>query len=385
MSDTPPATILIVDDARLNRALLETKLAGEGYRFVQAANGQEAVARLADNPEIDLILLDLIMPGMDGYAFLQWRASNPRAQKVPVIVNSSLDDFDSIVRALQMDSYDYFTKPLSDDDLRYILPLKIRNAVNSKRLMEETTRQNEMMQQELDLAARYQGFLLPDDSDLPGVRITFHFQPCSKVGGDYFDFLEIGQDKVGFVVADVSGHGVAAAMTASIVKALLPGYLAGQGSPGRALEALNDDLVRLTQEDSFVTCFAAIYDRPRQVLTWSTAGHPPAIFLRPGRQPEQLVYSSMFLGVFASDQVEVAYADQALPVAAGDRLVLYTDGLTENPNPAGEQFGLQRLEKIVAQGGNKTIEELKRYLQASLVEFSRGVFPDDVAIILAEF
>lgn len=385
MSDTPPATILIVDDARLNRVLLETRLAGEGYRFVQAANGEEAVARLAENPEIDLILLDLVMPGMDGYAFLQWRASNPRAQKVPVIVNSSLDDFDSIVNALQMDSYDYFTKPLSDDDLRYILPLKIRNAVNSKRLMEETTRQNEMMQQELDLAARYQGFLLPDDSDLPGVRITFHFQPCGKVGGDYFDFLEIGQDKVGFVVADVSGHGVAAAMTASIVKALLPGYLAGQGSPGRALEALNDDLVRLTQEDSFVTCFAAIYDRPRQVLTWSTAGHPPAIFLRPGRQPERLVYSSMFLGVFAGDQMEVAYADQALPVAAGDRLVLYTDGLTENPNPAGEQFGLQRLEKIVAQGGNKTIEELKRYLQASLVEFSRGVFPDDVAIILAEF
>lgn len=285
MSDTPPATILIVDDARLNRVLLETRLAGEGYRFVQAANGEEAVARLAENPEIDLILLDLVMPGMDGYAFLQWRASNPRAQKVPVIVNSSLDDFDSIVNALQMDSYDYFTKPLSDDDLRYILPLKIRNAVNSKRLMEETTRQNEMMQQELDLAARYQGFLLPDDSDLPGVRITFHFQPCGKVGGDYFDFLEIGQDKVGFVVADVSGHGVAAAMTASIVKALLPGYLAGQGSPGRALEALNDDLVRLTQEDSFVTCFAAIYDRPRQVLTWSTAGHPRPSSCGPAANP----------------------------------------------------------------------------------------------------
>ena len=249
-----------------------------------------------EHPEIDLILLDLMMPEMNGFDFLRWRSRHPEALLVPVIVNSSLDDFDSIAKALDMGSYDYFAKPLAQQDLDHILPVKIRNAVNAKRLMAETNRQNELLRRELEMAARYQEFLLPKAADLPGIKVATLFQPCTGVGGDYFDFFELSSGAIGFVVADVSGHGVASAMTASIVKALLPANLEAKGSPAAALTVLNDDLVHLTQEDSFVTCFAGLYCPDQRLFTWSSAGHPPAPAAETGPPPGAPVAGVALLG-----------------------------------------------------------------------------------------
>lgn len=386
MPDAQPATILIVDDAQLNRVLLERQLSKQGHRFFHAGDGREATKVLSAHHEIDLILLDLVMPVMDGFQFLRWRRTNLDANSVPVIVNSSLDDFDSIVRALHMGSHDYFTKPLSAHDLNYILPLKIRNAVNTKRLMDETRRQNDLMKADLEMASRYQEFLLPDYTDLPGAKVTYLFQPCSGVGGDYFDFFELANGKLGFVVADVSGHGVASAMTASIVKALLPGYLENLDSPAGALGALNEDLVRLTQEDSFVSCFAALYDPDQRRLAWSTAGHPPSLHTTPaGGHPVQLSAAAMFLGAFSGPDHGVVYEDHTLDIGPGDRLAMYTDGLTEVPNQAGEQFGIDRLEKLLIGPDSRDIEEIRDKVWDTLVEFSCSYFPDDVAFILVEF
>lgn len=385
MDNESPATILIVDDARLYRELLRLQLARHGHSFLTATNGREAVEVFTAHPEIDLILLDLMMPEMNGFDFLRWRSRHPEAQMVPVIVNSSLDDFDSIAKALEMGSYDYFAKPLAQQDLDHILPVKIRNAVNAKRLMEKTSRQNELLRRELTMAARYQQFLLPKATDLPGIKVAALFQPCTGVGGDYFDFFELSSGAIGFVVADVSGHGVASAMTASIVKALLPGYLEAKGSPAEALTALNDDLVHLTQEDSFVTCFAGLYQPDQPRFTWSSAGHPPPLLLEPGRRPVRLTMESLFLGAFDSGHEVVAYADQSFPVSHGLRLALYTDGLTEVADPQGNPYGTERLEKLLEDNRDRGVTQVKHRLAQDLNRFADGVFPDDVAFILVEF
>lgn len=379
------STILIVDDARINRELLRLNLMKLNYHFLQATNGREAMEIVASHPEVDLILLDLLMPEVDGFDFLRWRKDQPLARDIPVIVNSALDDFDSIARALTMGSYDYFTKPLSQQDLETVLPLKIRNAVTARRLMSETRRQNEIMRRELKMAARYQQFLLPTVADLPGVQVAFHFQPCSGVGGDYFDFIRLSGGNLGFVVADVSGHGMASAMTASIVKALLPGYMEKFLSPAGALTALNDDLLRLTQEDSFVTAFAAIYQPDSRQLSWALAGHPSPLFINGDGRVQPLNQDTFFLGSFDSNSPIVNYSDQIMEAAPGQRLVFYTDGLTEAPDPQGAMFGAERVAEILEAGHKKDIHAVRDDLWRELRSFVQGDFPDDVAIILVEF
>lgn len=380
-----PPVILIVDDARINRELLRLNLSKHGYQFIMATDGKEAIDLLASHPEVDLILLDLVMPKVDGFAFLRWRADHPEAQSIPVIVNSSLDDFDSITRALTMDSYDYFTKPLSRDDLETVLPLKIHNAVTTHRLMAKIRHQNQIMRGELEMAARYQKFLLPQSAELPGARIAFHFQPSSEVGGDYFDFLALPQDKLGFIIADVSGHGVASAMTASIVKALLPGYLRQFLSPASAFHAMNQELMHLTQEDVFVTAFAALFDPKQSELLWCLAGHPYPLYMDQGDGIRELSAESLFLGVFDSDNPLLDYHDRRIAVKPGDRLALYTDGLTEALNADGEQFGLQRLKLALERHQASELEDLHQCVWQDLDDFAAGEFSDDVAFILVGF
>ena len=386
VSPKEPATILIVDDARINRELLRMSLEKYGYRFILATNGKEAMEAVQNTPEVDLILLDLLMPEMDGFAFLRWRNQHPQGQSIPVIVNSSLGDMDSITQALSMGSYDYFTKPLSKRELETVLPLKIHNAVTARRLMAETRRQNEIMRRELKMAARYQKFLLPKHIDLPGVKVSYLFQPCSGVGGDYFDFIHLVGGQVGFVVADVSGHGVASAMTASIIKALLPGYLRTYRSPAQALIALNQDLMQLTQEDSFVTAFAALYDPGEQRLVWSLAGHPDPFFLGHQQQGVQPLHQdTFFLGALDKSNPLVGYQDQAMSVNPGDRLAFYTDGLTEAANPQGQMYGPKRLAKLLGSTRDKDVDQVRDILQQDLAGFVQGEFADDVAFILVEF
>ena len=379
------ATILLVDDARVNRALLSINLGQHGYRILEAVNGRQALEVLKGHPEVDLIILDLIMPEMDGFAFLEERGSQPELKSIPVIVNSSLDDFGSIANALEMGAYDYFIKPISTDDLKLVLPLKIKNAITARRLLVETTRQNDLMVRELRMAARYQRFLLPKQASLPGAEVTYLFRPCSGVGGDYFDFVDLGGGRAALMVADVSGHGVASAMIASIVKALLPGYLRGIESPAAVLGKLNDDLLRLTPEDVFVTAFVAVFDQQKSELTWTSAGHPSPLLCRPGEKMKILENPSPFLGVFENGSGMLNYEDRVLKIKSGDRLALYTDGLTEAPDPEGRMFGSDRLIGILDENRHVQSETLRQVMLEELRSHVQADFPDDVAFILVDF
>jgi len=380
-----PAKILIVDDSKLTREMLRAVMLKFGYKIVTAQHGREAIEALTAAPDIDLIILDLVMPVMNGFEFLQWRAERPEVNLIPVIVSSSLDDFDAITIALSMNSYDYFTKPLTERDMEVTLPLKITNAVATRRLMLQTRRQNELLNYELEMAARYQQFLLPRDVNIQGVKVAYQFEPCSGVGGDYFDFFELSRDEVGMVVADVSGHGVASAMTATIIKALIPRYLEIYKAPSAALLALNDDLLRLTPDDVFVTAFAGVYRPASRQLIWSTAGHPSPILARKDRPASLLGEDSPILGFFASDDATMKLCDQLIDILPDDRLVLYTDGLIEAKNQADVMFGVNRLTHLVGSGGGLPADALKDMICQELFRFVGGPINDDVAIIVLDF
>jgi len=382
---TQNALLLVVDDAALNRKVVIDALTRHGYQVISAQNGRQALDLLQESPQVDLILLDLVMPEMDGFAFMEARQKMPELAGIPVIVNSSLDDFGSIAKALTMGAYDYFTKPLSQDDLDIILPLKIRNAVTNKRLMDATQRQNEVMQRELEMAGRYQQFLLPKQASLAGAKVTYLFQPCSGVGGDYFDFFSLADDRWGLVVADVSGHGMASAMVASIVKALFPGYLERYLSPAKALSALNDNLLNLTPEDVFVTAFAALFDPAESRLSWTLAGHPPPFFLPKTGEAVPLAMENTFLGIFEAGPPLLELEDRHITVQSQDRLALYTDGLLEAPDPQGRQYGMKRLQAKLLANRFLNQEQTKQMIWKDLQSYVQGEFPDDVAFILVDF
>jgi sigma-B regulation protein RsbU (phosphoserine phosphatase) len=381
----PPASILVVDDSPHYRDLLTNGLSRHGYRFFEAGHGLEAIESLRRHPEIDLILLDLMMPQMDGFSFLKWRGAHPEISDIPVIVNSSLNDPESIAKVLALDCYGYFVKPLSQVDLELVLPLKIRNAINSRRMMADLRAKNRLMAEELELAARYQEFLLPKQWQLPGIQAAWWFQPCRGVGGDYFDFFELPGGDLGLVMADVSGHGAASAMTASILKALIPRYLSVHKSPATVLGLLNEDLLRLTPDDVFVTTFLGRYTPLNKELRWSLAGHPYPLLQEPGGRVVTLEQSSPFLGVFSNDQPLLKYCDRNSTVSAGQRLVVYTDGLLDASVDQGKPLGKRHLEQLLRQHRDLTPGQLTRELAAQLNR-SNGDYPsDDIAVIIMDF
>ncbi|MCF8031679.1 MAG: SpoIIE family protein phosphatase [Desulfarculaceae bacterium] len=382
----PQAVIMVVDDSRLNRELLiSALLPRQEYRFLECENGRQAVDILQAGVEVDLILLDLMMPVMDGFEFLRWRQEHLAIQEIPVIVNSSLDDAASLSSALEMDCYGYFVKPLRENELKLVLPLKIRNAVNARRMLARLRQANQRMAQELNMAARYQSFLLPQPLEASGVEAAWLFKPCRELGGDYFDFFPLPGGDLGMVVADVAGHGVASAMTASILKALLPGYLERTHSPAETLSALNDDLLNLTEEDSYVTAFLGLYHLPERTLSWCSAGHPPPLCLPVNGPARLLSHPGFLLGVFSSQSPLVSFEDKQFELGLGHRLVLYTDGLTEAENDQGGRLGINGLENMAAAARDLPPQEFVDQLERELDHYSQGSHTDDVALIAMDF
>lgn len=379
-----PATILIVDDARLNREVLKLALAPEGYRIIEAEDGQQAIDQLQAN-DVDLVLLDLMMPVMDGFAFLQWRNESARYKSIPVIVNSALDDFDSIQRSLDLDSYDYFTKPLTEQDLKVILPLKIRNAVQSKRLYYQLKDSNERLRKEIEMAGRYQRFLLPDNPDLPGLKVATFYQPYIGVAGDFFDVVELG-DAHAFIIADVSGHGLLSAIVSSLLKPLFQQYIAQTRSPAETFRMLNRDLNQLTRDEDYVTAFCGVFDPAEGRLTYASAGHPPQFFMhREGNRIEELKTFGFFLGVFDNDNEIFEQNETSLEVNPGDRLMIFTDGVTEAFNVAREPFGFDRCRNLFSETRKEEPEQVSSRLWKALLEHTGANLEDDVAFMVVQF
>lgn len=378
------ATILIVDDARLNREVLKLALMPAGYKIIEAEDGRQAIEQLQAH-DVDLILLDLMMPVMDGFAFLKWRNENPTYKSVPVIVNSALDDFDSIQRSLDLDSYDYFTKPLTEQDLKVILPLKIRNAVQTKRLYYQLKASNERMSKEIEMAGRYQRFLLPDNPTLPGLEVASFYQPYIGVAGDFFDVVALDGPSA-FIIADVSGHGLLSAFVSALLKPLFQQYITQTRSPAETFNLLNKDLNDLTRDEDYVTAFCGYYEPAKGLLTYATAGHPPQFLLRRAeKKVEELKSYGFFLGVFENGNKLFEQNEVQVEVQPGDRLLIFTDGVTEAFDAQREPFGFERCRKLFSQTADQPPGKVSSVLWKALLEHTEANLEDDVAFMVVEF
>src|SRR5918998_613274 len=248
----------------------------------------------------------------------------------------------------------------------------------TQRRLEQEMRERERVEQEMRVARRIQQGSLPEDvPTLEGWQITPFYQPAEEVGGDFYEFYQLGDGRVGFAVGDGTGKGVPAAILMTGTVAYLGGVAAASdSSPGEALALANEALYARIPANMFVTCFYAILDPKSGHLVYANAGHDLPYLHRNG-DAEQLRARGMPLGLMSS----MGYEEMELVLEGGDRVLFYSDGLVEAHDPKGEMFGFPRLRALVAEHGEK--RSLGDLLLEELYSFAgeRWEQEDDITLL----
>ncbi len=395
-----PATdggrILIVDDNQINRRVLISMLDRKRYTLLTAADGAEALAMARADPP-DLILLDIVMPGMDGYQVCDELKADPRTERVPVVFLSALADTADKIRGLELGAVDYITKPFDQGEVvaRVRSQLKIqRLATELLRANRELSEKQDFIDQDLRAAGAIQHSLLPaapPPSDT--LRMAWRFMPCGRVGGDLFNFCAVTPDELAVFMIDVSGHGVPAAMvTVSLSQFLCAasGHLLAAATADSAPRAAApaEVLRRLEREypmerfDKYFTIAYALIEHRTGRLRYSLGGHPQPLLLRADSRLEILDAGGPLIGSGSGLPFEEGEAQ----LEPGDRLLLYTDGIVEVREPSGASLGEHALHDTVIAARDLPMAALCDRVLESAVAFGAGCRPDDdITLAVLEF
>jgi sigma-B regulation protein RsbU (phosphoserine phosphatase) len=335
-----PATgsILVVDDTLANLRLLSSILAERGHRVRPVPSGALALAAARAEPP-DLILLDILMPEMDGYEVCDQLKNDPATRDIPIIFISALDATQDKVRAFHAGGVDYVTKPFQIEEVL----ARVETHLALRRLQKELQQANETMERELELAGRVQASFVPRTVlDIPGWQLSVTLIPSRETSGDFYDISPLPDGRVGLLVADVVDKGVAAALFMALSWILVRTYAEEYpNQPDLVLSAVNDRILRDTAADQFVTAFYGVLDPQTGRLVYSNAGHCPPFLIsaQDEEEPQKLVRTGMPLGILE----DASWESRSVDLGPGDVLVLYTDGITEAENADSASFGEEGL------------------------------------------
>lgn len=394
-----PASILTVDDTPANLQVLTGMLKDRGYKVRPVPSGPLALAAVKKSPP-DLILLDINMPDMNGYEVCKLLKADPALQGIPVIFISALNESLDKVNAFATGGVDYITKPFQMEELqaRVETHLKIRRLqVELEATNARLALVNARMSQDLAAAAKIQKTFLPRTGPaFPGLAFAWCYRPCDELAGDGLNIVPLGGGKVGLYILDVSGHGVSSALLSVTLSRLLsptsdPSSILirhddGSGEPDiRPPAEVADVLNRLFPFDSLTQQFATLVYGVLETSTgefrYVSAGHPGPVHV-PANGGAMIVESSGFpIGVAEEDR----YCEHRIKLGAGDRLYLYSDGVTDAMNPAHERFADARLLDAVERGRavplgdaiDALLEEIDRWRAGEKVH-------DDISILAVE-
>jgi sigma-B regulation protein RsbU (phosphoserine phosphatase) len=239
------------------------------------------------------------------------------------------------------------------------------------------------IENELAVARRLQLSILPTTTpELEQVRVAARYEPMTAVAGDFYEFLPVDRHRAGFLVADVSGHGVPAALIASMIKVAVPSVAAWAPDPGELLVRLRSSLHGHLR-GQYVTVAYLWLDTESREVRYSAAGHPPLVVWRAAEGRATRIESN---GILLGVELDSAYPVREIPVGPGDRLLLYTDGLTEPENAAGEPFGDSRLEQVLGELRSSTAEETSQRLLGAVRAWSPASVPqqDDITVLVID-
>lgn len=392
---SPRPKILIVDDEPFNVDYLEQELEDLNYDTVSAANGREALAQVATEKP-DVLLLDIMMPELDGFQVLERLKADPGSRDLPVIVISALNDLRSVVRGIELGAEDYLPKPFEP----VLLRARLEACLEKKRLRDQEQLYLKGLERELEIGRQIQASFLPEAlPQPPGWEIAAHFQAAREVAGDFYDAFPLAHgDKLGLVLGDVCGKGVGAALFMTLFRSLIRvstmTYFARTAPAAATAEPYqNDDITLLEQTitltnnyvarthhraSMFASLFLGVLDPATGALVYVNGGHEAPVILGPAGVKTPLTPTGPIVGIFAGIKFKIRQAQ----LDPGDMLVGYTDGVTDALSPDGEMFGRENLAALLAQPALSAPALLDR-IEASLRAHVAGADQYDDITLLA--
>lgn len=381
--------ILIVDDEPFNVDYLEQELSDLEYETLTSTNGQEALEKIRSEAP-DLVLLDIMMPIMDGFSVLEQVKADPAIRAIPIIVISANSDLQSVVKGIKMGAEDYLPKPFEPT----ILYARINASLDRKRLRDQEQLYLQSLENELNIARNIQKEFLP--SELPalaGWQIGAYFKAAKFVAGDYYDAFLLPDGNLMFVVGDVCGKGVGAAMFMTLFRSLLRAtstasyfsseYHAASYSPAeRVLQAISitNRYIAETHEQALVfsTVFIGVLNVSTGALTYINAGNEAPYLLHTNGTLEEMPPTGPVIGF----QPNAKFNVKETIVEKGDCLLTFTDGIPDCKNPNDEFFGHDRLKGLLPHKDTSPTELVNR-IGAELATFIEAEDQFDDITILA--
>ena len=388
------ATVLVIDDDEIIREVMKSRLGVGSYRVLTASNGVEGLAYIrAERP--DVVLMDLQMPKLDGFGVLRGIAEE--GLEVSVIIMTGQGTIHRAVQAMKDGAVDFLLKPLDPKDVERV----VRRTLGQVHLRRENLRLQEAlkevqdrllleMQRELRIAHDMQMGLMPQESPaIPGFEIAGTCLPAAEVGGDYFTYiwLDKRQTRLWFLVADVSGKGMGAATVTMRFNELLRYETRGRHAPCEVLRGLDEALRGRIGAATFVTCCLGVLDAPGRSVKVASAAHPCAVHYA-GRDGtvRKVEASGLPMGMSLPEGVGGDYPEAEVRMAAGDLLVLYSDGVPEAQDAQGNFYEESRLAEVIRRSGRETnARALMREIVRDVTAF-RGETPqmDDMTVVVVK-
>ena len=375
--------ILIVDDESVVTQSLSALLELEtDYAVMTYQSPAAALGAIQDTP-VDLVISDFLMPEMNGLEFLsQFKRRYP---DVPRIMLTGYADKENSIRAInEIGLFQYVEKPWDNDQMKLV----IDNALTTKNLR-ETLRErirdldaalrdrktlaerNELLREELDLAQRLQRGMLPAEfPTIDRMVLTAEYLPALEIGGDFYDVIPLSADKLGILVADVTGHGIQAALSTAVVKFAFSDFKNCDCSPTDIITGMNQVPLRALPDEIFAAAMVLIIDTKTAECRLANAGLPHPFHLRrKSRQADRVTANGFMLGVIEEDLFEPE-EEHTIQLSDGDFLVVYTDGISEVHNVKGEPFDRSMLKEQLLLHADNPGANLSRKLIVASKEFS---------------
>jgi len=367
------ARILIADDQPDVVEALRLLLKAEGYEAEGV--GSPAALQALGSRDFDLLLLDLnytrdTTSGLEGLDLLS--RIKARDSIVPIVVMTAWGTVELAVEAMHRGVGDFVTKPWNNSHLLEILRTQLELGASRRRQLQAEERERE------DVEAVQRGFLPKQIPQMRGFEISGAWLPARNVGGDYFDVHAFNQKTLAMSIADVAGKGIPAALLMSNLQAALKATASEQASPEELCSKVNRIICDNIPSDRFITAFYGLLDSTSNRLVFTNAGHNSPILARLDGTCLRLGEGGVPLGLFP----DWKYERGEVELTAGDRLVLFTDGVTEVSGASGEEFGEERLAKVLLENRHLSAGALQESILAEVAKFSGGRFEDDATLVV---
>lgn len=373
--------VLVVDDEDVNLQVLANYLSFEGYSVSLAISGVEAIDIIEKEGIPDIILLDVMMPVMSGYEVCRILREKYPSYQLPVLMLTAKNRAQDLAAGFEAGANDYISKPFDKRELM----TRVKNLVNLKQNVQYYNELS-ILKEELTIAQQIQESIIPiSDPEIPGFNIKSKYVPMTMVGGDFFDFYRSPDDEIlGIIIADVTGHGIPAALIASMLKAAFALSREIAPEPSSMLENLNSVLYNHISS-RFVTACYGMFDKKKMILTISSAAHWPIYLYRRGDGTLQELRTK---GTLMGLNKTAKYHNSEYQLLSGDRVIFITDGIIEERNPEGDIFGEQRFRKYIHSSIDSAPEVFPDDLLSELKEWAGvrndGAFEDDISIIVVD-